>query len=273
MSANVEKVMTRHHEIAERYALAMENAEDKSACIAAMNACAKEVKAQYADLENISSEYTELMTLGTASEELKEMVEHTGKCFGSRIAAVYPKMAMFLSDEDFRKAHTELDIVLSGNPLFGGAMEQDGTFDEVAKSFAHSVNSMAEKLNAEVSEADDSKISELEAVFTEFDSLAKRYKAAVEKADTTKKFVKANDLFVEAVRKLIPRMKDVADTMRLLSAKRAVPESVAEAGKSLRNTLGKELKEVLQDKRDLMADMKVKKSVEKLGKLLETLPF
>jgi len=273
MSANVTEVMKRHHETAEKYAAAMESAREKQEFISAMKICAQEVRAQYEDLEAVSTKYAELMTLGTASAELREMAERTGDCFGKRISNIYSKTAMFFTDAEFKKAEQELYQVLTENPLFMGAMEQDGNFDEVAKSFAGSVNAMAEKLNAETSEASEEQVAELESVLKEFDELAKRYAAALQKAETVRKFVNANELFVDAVKKLVPRMTAVADTMRLLSAKNALPQSVSEAGKSLRNTLGKELSEILKDKRDLMTDVKVKKSVEKIGKLLETLPF
>lgn len=273
MSANVTDVIRHHHETAEKYAAAMEAAREKHEFISAMKSCAEEVKAQYGELEAVSEAYAELMTLGKASAELREMAEKTGDCFGRRISNIYSRTAQFLTDTEFKKAEQELYNVLTDNPLFMGAMERDGNFDAVAQSFASSVNAMAEKLNAETTAVSDEKVAELEAVLREFDSLAKRYAAALEKAETVRKFVNANELFVEAVKKLIPRMTTVADTMRLLSAKNTLPESVSEAGKSLRNTLGKELGEILKDKRDLMTDAKVKKSVEKIGKLLESLPF
>jgi hypothetical protein len=273
MSAKVTEVIKRHYESAVRYAEAMESAKDKQDYISAMKTCAKEVKAQYEELQSICEEYAEMMALGTADEELKKMAQETGDCFGVRISRIYSKMALFLTDAEFKKSEQELYQVLTENPLFMGAMEDDGNLDFVAQSFAGSVNAMAEKLNAETTEVSEENVAELEAVLKEFDSLAKRYAVALEKADTVRKFVTANDLFVEAVKKLIPRMNTVADAMRLLVAKNALPEAVSEAGKSLRNTLGKELGVILKEKRDLMTDAKVKKSVEKIGKLLESLPF
>lgn len=269
MSVNVLTVMKKHLKSAEKYIKAMQEAETADEYIIAMKTCASEVRAQYKDFEAVSDEYNSLMVLSTATDELKEVSRRTGDCFGSMTVDLLPKMAVYMNDEAFVKAQRELDDALMGNPLFSGGMD-DSAMVEVAKSFASTMGAVAEKLHAETEEINSDGVL---TVLQEFDSLAKRYNNAVIKADTARKFVTANDAFVSAVKKLIPQMNDVANDMRLLAAKGNMPEDIDSVSKSLRTVLGDELKEILKDKRELMADMKVQKSVSKLGNVLNSLPF
>ncbi len=273
MSDKITRIMKEHQKIAEKYIDDLKKADTKAGYISAMNSCADSIKKQYPDLESISDEFNTLMVTNQASEEIKNASMTAGACFGIRSVEIYPRMAPHMGDEDFRAAQMNLDGVLNANPLFGGQMGDDKALNEVSHTFASAMNSMAEKLHLETAEADTSAIGEIETIMTEFDSLAKRFAAAVEKADTSRKFVTAVDGFVNAVNKMIPRMKELSEPMKVLMAQKLLPEKIKEISGSIGQTLGKDLTEILKDKRELMAEPKVKKAVSKLGSMLESIPF
>lgn len=272
MSEKVLQVMKQHLKIAEQYIEELEKAGSKADFIAAMSTCADNIKQQYPDLEAVTEEFNTLMVLGTADTELKEISRAAGDCFGRRTVDMFKRMAPFMGDAEFQGAQRNLDEVLNGNPLFCGAAD-DSAMREISANFANAVNAMAEKLHFETAETDENAAEAIEAVLKQFDDLAKRYAAAIKKADTSRKFVTANDAFVNGVKNLIPEMNRLKDAMKALAAQKLVPAGVTELSKSLGRTLGKELTEILRDKRELMNEPKVKKSVSKLGEILESVPF
>lgn len=273
MSGQVLKVMKQHLKIAEKYISDLEEADSKESFMKAMKSCGEKIKKQYPDLEAISEEYNTLMVLNTASDELKNISNAVGDCFGRKSTVMIVKTAAYLAHDDFREAQAELDNILTQNPLFGGNIPDDKALMQVSESFASSMNSMAEKLHLETSEADMTALDKIESILKDFDALADKFAASVKKADTARKLVNSVESFVTSVKKLIPEMQKVAEPMRIMMAQKLLPEQVSDISKHLRKTLGTELPEILRDKREFMAEPKVKKAVYKLGEIVGSLPF
>ena len=273
MSEKTAKVMNKHLKTAEKYISELQEATDKSGIISAMKKCAADIRKQYPELEEVADEFNTLMVTNQATEEIKIASMKTGECFGRRTVELLPKMAPYMADDDYRAAQAELDSALNDNPLFKGAMQDDKALLEVSHTFATAMNSMAEKLHLETAETDLSLKDEIVSVISDFDALSKRFAAAVEKADTSRKLVTAIDGFVAAVKKMTDRMNAVAEPMRIMSAQKLLPDTVTELLKSIGQTLGKELTVILKDKTELMGEPKVKKAVGKLGDILESVPF
>lgn len=273
MSEKVLDVMKKHLESAEKYIEALDNASSVADCVAAMKQCSSEVKSQYQDLQDISEEYNKLMLTRKANDELKTVSEKTGDCFGRKSVEMMPKIAVYMADADFITAQKELDDVLINNPLFNGLVPDDSALLDVANSLASTMHSMSEKMHVESEGVKENDIAELERILSEFDASAKRFNKNLSKSNTARKAVESCDIFVDSVKKLLPAMNTVAGSMRLLMAKGELPENVSDISKSLKETLSKELSEIIKEKQDIMQEQKVQKSVKKLGELLESMPF
>lgn len=266
------EVMRLHLEYAEKYIKEMEKAQTKEDIMEAVNRCSLAVKNQYPDLEEIAEDYCRKIT-EKSDPELAEISTRVGEIYGKEVTAFYGKMGRFMADADFMETFSNFDIVIGNNPLFGTNEFGSDVAVEVSKTIAGSMDSLAAKMMADSTDVDEAVILELEKIMESFLDLSKRYVAKMSEVTTGRKAVTATDAFVSGIKRLVPEMKKYADMLKLLMAGDKKPEKIIKLAAELNKTLGDELKNVMQDKQDIIAEQKVQKAVGRLGSILNEVPF
>ncbi|ADD67779.1 hypothetical protein Dacet_1003 [Denitrovibrio acetiphilus DSM 12809] len=264
------RIMQEQLVIVEKYMKDLEEASDKKTLMEAISTCSHSIKSQYPDLEDIADDYCDR---SQTDEELKRISDTIGKLLSTEVTKFYGKMGQYMADSDFMETFAEFDIVVGNNPLFGVNQFGGDVAAEVSKSIAGGLDGMATQMIADSTEIDESSIKGITNVMDSFLGLSQRYVAKMQEASTARKAVTATDAFVSSIKKMIPEMKQHSDQLKLLMAKKEKPEQILNMAESLRKTLGDDLKAVMKDKEELLADHKVQKSVSKLGAVLNEVPF
>jgi len=272
MSTKTLETMQKHLELVEQYIKGLDKAVDKNECISAMNTCRDGILALYKDMEAVAPEFKEIMK-SSAKHEVKEISEKIGDLLSKKIIEFYPKTGIFLAETDYQKAQAELDGAISNSPLFGDNSMDDQVAIEVSKSFASTMDKMATQLEAETAASDEGTVSEVIEMMEVFKAYSERYVESMKTSNSARKIVMSTDKFVDSVKKMLPDMNKHVHAIQVLMAKKDKPEQIVKIGEELKSILGEQLSTVIKDKEELLDDHKVKKSVGKLGQLLQQIPF
>lgn len=270
MSDMTLRVMQEQLKIAEQYITDLEAASGKDELMKAINTCSLSIKNQYEDLENIADDYCERFP---KDEELRRLSTKIGQLLGSEVTKYYGKMGPYMADKEFMGAFANFDIIVGNNPLFGVNEFGGDVAANVSKAMAGSMDSVATQILAETTENDEETVNGIIEVMNNFLDLSKRYVEKMKSASTARKIVEATDAFVSNIKKQIPEMKKYSDSLKIIMAKQEKPAEITKAAEELKQTLGDDLKAVMQDKSDLLQEQKVQKSVGKLGEILSEVPF
>jgi len=274
MSDKTIDVMKEHLLIAEDYISEMNKAESKTDYINAMKSCTARVKAQYGDLEEVAEDFTaRAMSPEGSEQELKKISAQAGDIYTKKVSALYSKMGVHMGDPDFLEAMEELDKALMNNPLFG---ESDGLHEaakEISEGFALAIDGMTKKIHAETTVTEAETLNKIIDMMNSFLKLSENYVSKMQNAVTARKAVTATDNFVNSVKKMIPEMESCKDEIKVMMMRDKKPDEIIETGQKLGKVLGEDLKEAMKDKQEILADHKVKKSVSRLGEILNKVPF
>jgi len=240
--------------------------------LAAMKKCEEAVKAQYPVLEEITDDYCTKITEGT-DPELTDISKQIGALYGEEITKLYVKMAPYMAEPAFMEALGSIDIVVGNNPLFGVNQFGADVAIEVSKTMAGGMDQMAMKMMSETEMTSDETMNAVISLMANFASFSERYVDRMSAATTSRKIVNATDSFVDAIKKMIPEMKSLADQIKLIMMRPDKPEEITKYSDILKQKLGDDLKAVIKEKEELMNEQKVSKSVGKLGAILNEVPF
>jgi ATP-dependent DNA ligase len=271
MSDKTISVMRKHLDIAEKFLKNLRKAQTKNEMMGCFISCREAVKDQYPELEEIADDFCTRITEKDA--ELSEISRRVGDIFGTEITKLYGKMGKYMADQDFLEAQAQFDIVIGNNPLFGVNQFGGDVAAEVSKTIAGSIDGMATMMMAESTETSEDKMAQIVSLMQEFHDLSERYVARMITSDTASKISAATDAYVTAVKKLIPKMNTHKDELKLINARKEKPAKLTELSEGMRQILGVQLRDAMQNRQELLSDKKVQKSVQKLSTLLTQIPY
>jgi len=272
--SRVNIVLKEHLEIYENFLKEAEAADTADSYAKAIKDCTEKIKNQYEDLKEVSDEYGTLMGEGKAGSELKKIADRLVEIFTSDYNKIFAAKAIFLADEKVMKAQQEFDGVSVRNPLFAETSADDmQNVGQVAAVMAESMQKTAERIDAETREITENEKNSCVKVLSEMAEYTEKFTQAFGQAPTARKLVAVLDSYIKKLEVIVPELGEVSPVYKALMLNPETKTILEVHVNKIQECLGEKLKKSIEAQKDNMSDKKVSKSVDKLGKLLNSIPI
>lgn len=274
MNSNTLEVMKKHLEASESYIEKLKKVESAENYCEIMKWFIAEVKGQYTELAEITEDYNASMFCDSPNPDLAGVGNRLSEVHTKEFHALMPKLGAYMGNPDVLRLMAEVDKVLFELPIFENrGVETSTMMTDLASGLAKTMTSSMESMNAKSTDISTIDTDNILMIITSCADSSEVFLNEFKSAKKVKAMVASIDKFVDMIKKLTPSMKNIAEDYKILTLRKAVPANISAQAKRMADTLGKDLKEAIHAQSELMAEEKVSRSVQKLGKILPNIPF